>query len=84
MALRCLGRLSQAGWGSCSRVGRWVRPLAPPPPPTLARREVEAERCDCGVKVPRHPTCDAGVAGLSSALMRSGPAHSPEALRIPG
>lgn len=54
------------------------------PPPTLARREVEAERCDCGVKVPRHPTCDAGAAGLSSALMQPGPEHSPEAQRIPG
>lgn len=49
-----------------------------------ARREVEAERCDCGVEVQRHLTCDAVAAGLSSPLMWFGPAHSPEVLWIPG
>lgn len=72
-----VGQIDARGWVVGAAIGS-------APSPTLARREVEVERCDCGVKVPLHPTCDVGAAGLSSALMRSGPAHSPEAQRIPG
>lgn len=59
------GRVGQPQLGGSKGTG-----LGSAPP---ARREVEAERCDCGVEVPRHLTCDAAAVGLSSALMWFGP-----------
>lgn len=70
------GGVGQLLLGWVDGCGPWLRPPA--------RREIEAERSDCGVDVPRHPSCDAATAGLSSALMWSGPAHNPKVQQIPG